>query len=247
MTLKSSVMIFQVSVTSAASLTSPASGTSMASTASNAFFPQKLPGPGGWIIPSTKMTNTGPLLWNKSSKILIFTDILYTFCRRLLRPADVTFLKTKNVYQKFIISAFQNYFQTRFYLHISICQSQFIKSSSMWYTLYFLLGQWPRSVAICYEWTPPHSKIYLSFFSYKCQKDSLFCLYIIFVIFGLKGESYCCFVIGFYWLWNSETAKSKPKQKSGPKHLNSHPNFVWHVSYFWIILFWIPFVIKQNN
>jgi hypothetical protein len=82
------------------------------------------------------MTNTGPLLWNKSSKIQIFTDILYTFCRRLLRPADVTFLKTKNVYQKFIISAFQNYFQTRFYLHISICQSQFIKSISMWDTLY---------------------------------------------------------------------------------------------------------------
>ena len=57
------------------------------------------------------------------------------FCQRLLRPADVTFLKTKNGYQKFIISGFQNYFQTRFYLHISICQSQFIKHSSMWDTL----------------------------------------------------------------------------------------------------------------
>ena len=100
------------------------------------FFTKKLPGPDGWIIPGTKMTNTVSLLWNNSSKIQIFTDILYTFCRRLLRPADVTFLKTMNVYQKFIISAFQNYCQTRFYLHISICQSQFIKSSSMWDTLY---------------------------------------------------------------------------------------------------------------
>ena len=40
---------------------------------------------------------TGPFLLNKSSKIQIFTDILYPFCQRLLRPADVTFLKTKNV------------------------------------------------------------------------------------------------------------------------------------------------------
>ena len=58
-------------------------------------------------------------------------------CRRLLRSAYVTFSKTKNVYQKFMISGFQNYFQTRFYLHITICQSQFIKSSSMWDTLYW--------------------------------------------------------------------------------------------------------------
>ena len=41
------------------------------------------------------------------------------------------FLKTKNINQKCIISEFHNYFQTRFYLHISICQGQFIKSSSM--------------------------------------------------------------------------------------------------------------------
>ena len=69
------------------------------------------------------------------SKIQFFTDIWYSFCRRLLRSADVIFLKTMNGYQKFIISGFQNYFQTTFYLHISICQSQFIKSSSMWDTL----------------------------------------------------------------------------------------------------------------
>ena len=85
--------------------------------------------PDGWIIPGTKMTNTCPFLWNGSSKIQFFTNIWYLFCQRLLRPADVTFLTTKNRYQKFIISGFQNYFQTRFYIHISICQSQFIKST----------------------------------------------------------------------------------------------------------------------
>ena len=100
------------------------------------YFTKELPDSGGWIILGTKMTNTVPLLWNNSSKIQIFTDILYSFCQRLLRPADVIFLKTKKIYQKFIISGFQNYFQTRFYLHISICQSQFIKHSSMWDTLY---------------------------------------------------------------------------------------------------------------
>ena len=64
-------------------------------------------------------------------------EFLHLFCWRLLRPADVTFLKTKNGYQKFIILGFKNYFQTKFYLHISIYQSQFIKLSSMWDTLYF--------------------------------------------------------------------------------------------------------------
>ena len=46
------------------------------------------------IIPSTQMTNTSPFLWNGSSKIQFFTDIWYPFCRRLVRPAYVTFLKT---------------------------------------------------------------------------------------------------------------------------------------------------------
>ena len=48
----------------------------------------------GWIIPSAQMTNTSPFLWNGSSKIQFFTDIWYPFCRRLLRPAYVNFLKT---------------------------------------------------------------------------------------------------------------------------------------------------------
>ena len=42
------------------------------------------------------------------------------------------------IYQKSIISGFQKYFQTRLYFHISICQSQFIMSSLMWDTLYFM-------------------------------------------------------------------------------------------------------------
>ena len=50
--------------------------------------------PDGLIIPSTQMINTSPILWNRSSKIQYFTDIWYSFCRRLLRPADVNFLKT---------------------------------------------------------------------------------------------------------------------------------------------------------
>ena len=46
------------------------------------------------IIPSTQMTNTCPFLWHGSSKIPFLTNIWYSFCRRLLRPADVIFLKT---------------------------------------------------------------------------------------------------------------------------------------------------------
>ena len=106
------------------------------------YFTKELRGTDGWIIPGTKMTNTIPFLLNEPSEIQIFTDTLYSFCQRLLRPADVTFLKTKKVYKKFIISGFQNYFQTRFYLHILICQSQFIKYSSIWDTLYLLAGSY---------------------------------------------------------------------------------------------------------
>ena len=125
MTLKSSVVIFQ-----ALELLQPRQP-HWPLQPQNPYFTKKLPGPDGWIVFGTKMTNTGPFWLNESLKTQIFTDILYPFCQRLLRPADVTFFKTKNVYQKFIISGFQNYFQTRFYIHISICQSQFIKSSSM--------------------------------------------------------------------------------------------------------------------
>ena len=58
--------------TSAASITST---TSMASMTSMASFHQKFTDPDGWIIPGTKMTNTGPFLWNGLSKIQFFTNI----------------------------------------------------------------------------------------------------------------------------------------------------------------------------
>jgi len=53
-----------------------------------------IPDHDGLIIPGTKMTITGPLLWNRSSKIQFFTDILHLYCWRLLRSGYVTFLKT---------------------------------------------------------------------------------------------------------------------------------------------------------
>ena len=53
-------------------------------------FLKKLPDSDGLILSGTKMTNTGPFLWNESSKIQFFTDIWYLLCRRLLRPAYVT-------------------------------------------------------------------------------------------------------------------------------------------------------------
>ena len=81
------------------------------------------------------MTNTGPFSWNGLSKF--FTDIWYPFCRRLLRPADVTFSNNCYCTHKFPISAFQNHLQTKSNLHIFIRQSQFIKSISKWDTLYY--------------------------------------------------------------------------------------------------------------
>ena len=57
-------------------------------------FIKKFTHPDGWIIPTTKMTNTSSFLRNRSSKIQWFTDIWYPFCQRLWRPAYVIFLKT---------------------------------------------------------------------------------------------------------------------------------------------------------
>ena len=75
-------------------------------------------------------------LWNGSSKIIFFTDIWYSLCWRLLRPANANFLKNGCDTQKFPMSAFQNHLQTKSNLHIFICQSQFISAISMWDTLY---------------------------------------------------------------------------------------------------------------
>ena len=92
-TLKTSVVIFTALDTFTASLTSAASATSMTSTTSKALFPQKLPDLDYCILPGTKMTNTDHFLWIGSSKIQIFTSILQSWCQRLLRPANITFLK----------------------------------------------------------------------------------------------------------------------------------------------------------
>ena len=69
-------------------------------------------------------------------KNLFFTDIWYPFCQWLLIPADVTFLKNYCNTHKFLISAFQNHLQTKSKLHILIRQSKFIKSFSLWDSLY---------------------------------------------------------------------------------------------------------------
>ena len=39
------------------------------------YFIKELPDLDDWIVPGTKMTNAGPFLWNRSSKIQFFTDI----------------------------------------------------------------------------------------------------------------------------------------------------------------------------
>ena len=59
----------------------------------NPFSFKKIPDLDDFISRGTKMTNTGPFLWIGSLKIQIFTDIWKFFCQRLLRPANVTFLK----------------------------------------------------------------------------------------------------------------------------------------------------------
>jgi hypothetical protein len=85
--LKASEMIFLALGTSAASMTMAASKTSTALMTSKAFFSQKA------SLPGTKMTKNGAFLWIGSLKIHIFTDIWHFFGRRLLRPANITFLK----------------------------------------------------------------------------------------------------------------------------------------------------------
>ena len=61
--------------TSAASMTSVTSTASMASmTSTVSFYQKKNTHPHCLIIPGTKMTNTGPFLWNGSSKTILCTD-----------------------------------------------------------------------------------------------------------------------------------------------------------------------------
>ena len=57
-------------------------------------FIKKITDPDGEIIPTTQMIKTSPFFWNGSSKIHFLLISGTFFFRRLLRPADVTFLKT---------------------------------------------------------------------------------------------------------------------------------------------------------
>ena len=85
---------FPVLRTSAASMTSTASTTSMASMTSTASFHQKIYLSWWLDHPWHPNDQYWPLFVEWIIKIPFFTDIWYPFCRRLLRPADVTFLKT---------------------------------------------------------------------------------------------------------------------------------------------------------
>ena len=68
------------------------------------YFTKELRGPDSWIVPGTKMTNTVPFLLNELSKIQIFTDILYPFCQRRLRPADTPLFWKPRMYIKNLLS-----------------------------------------------------------------------------------------------------------------------------------------------
>ena len=57
-------------------------------------FIKKITYSDGWIISTTKVTNTSSVLRNRASKIQFFSTIWYPFCWRLWRPVYVTFLNT---------------------------------------------------------------------------------------------------------------------------------------------------------
>jgi hypothetical protein len=89
------------------------------------YFLKKNPDTDGWNIPGTKRTNTGPFLWNGSSKIQFFTDIWYSFCQRLLRVQPmILFWKTCWWNSNVRKSECQNHLQTKYNLHNSIRQIQ---------------------------------------------------------------------------------------------------------------------------
>ena len=94
MTLKSSVVIFQALTPLQPQWPQWPQQPQWPQWPQQPHFIKKSTDPDGLIIPGSQMTNTSPFLWNGSSKIQFFTDIWYTFCPRLVRPACVTFLKT---------------------------------------------------------------------------------------------------------------------------------------------------------
>jgi hypothetical protein len=74
-------------------MTSVASTASMASMTSTASFHQKNYWSWWFDHPLHPNDQYQSLLWNGLSKIQFFTNIWYSLCLRLLRPADVIFLK----------------------------------------------------------------------------------------------------------------------------------------------------------
>ena len=92
-------------------------------------FTKELLEPDCWIIPGTKMTNTGPFLRNESSKIQFFTYIWYPFCWRLLRPTYIVFLKT--------ISNSVKYPLIRIYLCCYLTYRKVASSIPVYYSIFY--------------------------------------------------------------------------------------------------------------
>ena len=99
-------------------------------------FLKKITAPDGWIPPDNQITNTGLFFVEWIIKNPNFHWYWHLFCYRLLRSTNIIFLKNGWWNSNIQISRFQNHLQTNSTLHISICQSQFIKYVSIWDTLY---------------------------------------------------------------------------------------------------------------
>ena len=76
------------------SIASTASTTSMALMTFTTSVHEKNNARDGWILPGSQTTQIVPFLWNGSIKNPNFHWYLLPFCRRLLRSANITFLKT---------------------------------------------------------------------------------------------------------------------------------------------------------
>ena len=94
MTLKSSIVIFQAFESLQPQWPQWPQQPQLPQWPRQPHFIRRSTDPDGMIIPSTQITNTSPYLWKCWSKIKFFIDISYSFCQRLLRSANVIFLKT---------------------------------------------------------------------------------------------------------------------------------------------------------
>ena len=57
------------------------------------YFIKELPDLDDWIVPGTKMTNTGPFLWNRESKIQFFLLILAPFLSEAVEDSRCYFFE----------------------------------------------------------------------------------------------------------------------------------------------------------